>query len=166
MFLIWLSSSIDSVFYVTRHIIYICSKRIKRLSIQRILNLNEASYIQLFLSISEYSLRSIKHSLAYPCPTSPSLYILLSQIRLSLWIHYLLILRIYYLIYFLFQICICWARFKSSGGDIFILFWNICNDTAFNRAVPIKEVILYESPKKQLLTLQHEILQKLVNLYN
>ena len=27
--------------------------------------------------------------------------------------------------------------------DIFILFWNICNDIAFNGTLPIKKVILY-----------------------
>ena len=40
---------------------------------------------------------------------------------------------------------------QSTVGDIFILFWNICNDIAFNRTtIPIKKVVVNEKPDKTI----------------
>ena len=47
---------------------------------------------------------------------------------------------------YLLKICRCSARLTREviplGRDIFILFRNICNDIAFNRALTIKKVIV------------------------
>ena len=39
---------------------------------------------------------------------------------------------------------------KSTFGDIFILFLNICRDIAFNKAVAIGKVVLYENSIKTI----------------
>ena len=39
---------------------------------------------------------------------------------------------------------------ERTNGDIFISFWNICNNIAFNRAIPILVVVLCENTEKKI----------------
>ena len=43
-----------------------------------------------------------------------------------------------------------------TTADIFILFYNISKDILFNRAIPIENVILHESPEKIIINLATE----------
>ena len=38
----------------------------------------------------------------------------------------------------------------ATFGDIFILFWNICNDVAFSIAISLKTVVQKQSPRRVL----------------
>ena len=124
----------------------------------------------MFLLLSYYLLHSVKCSLLQSISHRPiprSLYALLSLLHLSL--------QIKHVFFKISKTCgICETRlFKklvgSTVADIFILFRNICNDVAFNRAILIKTVVLYENPEKAitvLVTLLNFACNKLVNVYN
>ena len=46
------------------------------------------------------------------------------------------------------------ARFtRNTVRDILILFWNICYDIVFNRAIPINNIVLYANPEKTIIDL-------------
>ena len=105
-------SRINSVFYIVWFvIIYIDVKRIKQLSITKNINLKQDFIKPTALSISG-------------CTIPPMLNVLLSMMCSSLQINHTFL-----------RICKCSARLTgSTGRDIFVLFWNTCNNTTFNKA--------------------------------
>ena len=124
-------------------IIYIDISRIKWISIAKNIKPTRGFMKPTALVTSIIFNISIKRSLAQSISRRPKTPSLLLHVSLSL-MHLSLQIKCIF-----FKICKFSARCTGSNwGDFFILFLNILKDIAFNTAITIKKVFLYESSEK------------------